>query len=130
VDVQRLHDIEHPRVEFLIGSSVAPEILEIVRSRVATADGPVMVILDSDHSAPHVAAELDQYASLVSPGSLLLVQDGCIDTLPTSRNLRPGPLPAIRDFVSRHPEFEVDQERNERFLITHHPMGWLRRRTD
>jgi cephalosporin hydroxylase len=30
--------------------------------------------------------------------------------------------------LSHHPEFEVDVARSERFLITHHPMGWLRRR--
>ncbi len=42
---------------------------------------------------------------------------------------RPGPLPANRAFLERHPEFEYDRERNEKFLLTHHPLGWLRRRT-
>jgi len=41
---------------------------------------------------------------------------------------RHAPLPANRDFLARHPEFEHDMERNERFLLTHHPVGWLRRR--
>jgi cephalosporin hydroxylase len=88
-----------------------------------------MVILDSDHSQAHVAEELDAYSRFVTPGSLMLVQDGCIDTLPSGRPLRPGPLPAIRDFLGRTDEFELDRERNRRFLITHHPLGWLRRRT-
>ena len=128
VDVERLHELEHPRVTFLIGSSTDGEILDEVRARAASANGPVMVILDSDHSAPHVAAELDAYAPLVTEGSLMLVQDGCIDTLPTARRLRPGPLPSIKAFLARHPEFEVEPERVKRFLISHHPMGWLRRR--
>lgn len=37
------------------------------------------------------------------------------------------PLPAIRELLREHQEFEVDLERSSRFLITHHPSGWLRR---
>jgi cephalosporin hydroxylase len=128
VDIQKMHDRSHPRATFLIGSSTAPEIVEQVRSAAAEAGGPVMVILDSDHSAGHVAGELEAYAPLVTPGSYMLVQDGVIDELPTLRADRPGPLPAIRAFLQGHQEFELDTARTERFLITHHPMGWLRRR--
>ena len=128
VDVLDDHQFEHPGVTFLTGSSVSEEILAQVREAAEEATGPVLVILDSDHAQGHVAAELEAYAPFVSPGSLMLVQDGCIDTLPSSRRLRPGPLPAIREFLPRHPEFELDAERVRRFPITHHPMGWLRRR--
>ena len=93
----------------------------------AAAAGPVFVILDSDHSQVHVARELERYAPLVTPGSYLLVQDGSIDTLGYFKTSRPGPLPAIRDFLQRHPEFRLDRERCDRFLITHHPDGWLQR---
>jgi cephalosporin hydroxylase len=58
----------------------------------------------------------------------MLVQDGVIDELPLFRSGRPGPLPAIHAFLARHPEFEIDRARTERFVITHHPDGWLRRR--
>lgn len=129
VDVVDDHQFAHPGVTFLTGSSVSDQILAHVRRAVDQAVGPVMVILDSDHAQGHVAAELEAYAQFVSPGSLMLVQDGCIDTLPTSRRLRPGPLPAIREFLPQHPEFELDAERAHRFPITHHPMGWLRRST-
>jgi cephalosporin hydroxylase len=127
VDVERLHSLEHPRVEFLIGSSIDPAIVERMRAAVEKADGPVMVILDSDHSESHVAAELELYAPFVTPGSLLHVQDGIIDELFVMRSDRPGPLPAIKRFLAAHPEFTWDRERSEKFLITHHPMGWLRR---
>jgi cephalosporin hydroxylase len=127
-DIERLHDLSHPRVRYLIGSSTAPEVVDVVREAVQAADGPVMVILDSDHSSQHVAAELELYAPFVSPGSFMLVQDGSTDTLGIFRSGRPGPLPAIHDFLRRHPEYEVDRARGERFLITHHPDGWLRRR--
>jgi cephalosporin hydroxylase len=128
VDVERLHDLSHPRLTCLIGSSTSREILEVVRARVAACAGPVMVILDSDHSKDHVRRELECYAPLVTPGSYCLVQDGVIDTLPLFWSLRPGPLPAIEDFLRSSDDFEVDSERCERFLITHHPKGWLRRK--
>ena len=43
------------------------------------------------------------------------------------RKGRPGPLPAIEKYLTNHPEFEIDHERCERFIITHHPKGWLKR---
>jgi cephalosporin hydroxylase len=128
IDVTRMHNLSHPRVTFLTGSSVAPDTIRQVEEAVRSATGPILVILDSDHSAGHVAKELDNYARFVTPGSYLLVQDGVIDVLPAFEIERPGPLPAIRAFLSHHPEFEADLAKSERFLITHHPMGWLRRR--
>ena len=128
VDVEKMHELSHPRVTWLIGSSVDPSIVAEMHKAAIAAGGPVFVILDSDHRAAHVAAELEAYAPMVTPGSYLLVQDGVIDTLPAFRHGRPGPLPAIRAFLERHPEFEVQRALSERFIITHHPMGWLRRR--
>jgi len=127
IDIEKMHDLTHPRVEFIIGSSVAEAVVGRVQAAVAATHGPVMVILDSDHSAGHVSKELELYAPLVSPGSIMLVQDGVIDVLPIFRRGRPGPLPAITSFLRQHPEFERDVERSQRFLITHHPQGWLRK---
>ena len=130
IDIVELHQLDHPRVDFVLGSSTDPAVVDQVRAAAAAADGPVMVILDGDHSRDHVAAELELYAPLVTPGSLLLSQDGIIDELYLFADTRPGPLPANVAFLERHPEFEHDRERNERFLLSHHPMGWLRRRAD
>ena len=130
VDIVDLHELDHPRIEFLHGSSTDPRIVEQVRAAAAAADGPVMVILDGNHDRDHVAAELELYAPMVTPGSLLLSQDGVIDRLELFRDSRPGPLPANREFLARHPEFEHDREREERFLLTHHPLGWMRRRPE
>lgn len=128
VDILELHELEHPRVEFLIGSSTDEAVIERIRAAASEAQGPVMVILDGLHDRDHVARELEIYAPLVTLGSLLLSQDGIIDQLGMFADSRPGPLPANRAFLDQHPEFEYDQERNERFLLTHHPLGWLRRR--
>ena len=128
IDVVKLHNHRHPRVTYLLGSSTAPEIVAEVKARAASVRGPVLVILDSDHSQAHVAAELEIYASLATVGSYCLVQDGVIDTLPMMAGARPGPLGAIESFVAGHGEFEIDHERCERFLISHHPRGWLKRK--
>jgi cephalosporin hydroxylase len=128
IDIEVLHELSHPRVEFLHGSSTDPAVVATARARAEAADGPVMVILDGDHSRGHVAAELELYAPLVTPGSYLLSQDGVIDTMRDFKPFRPGPLGANADFLRRHPEFEHDRERNERFLLSHHPLGWLRRK--
>jgi cephalosporin hydroxylase len=130
IDIECMHDLDHPRIEFIEGSSTDPRVIERVRADAAEDNGPVMVILDSNHSESHVAAELEAYSPLVTLGSLLHVQDGVIDQLTILRYDRPGPLPAIKRFLARHPEFVWERERSERFLITHHPMGWLLRIRD
>lgn len=128
VDIMKAHDLSHPRVTYLIGDCASPEIVQQIRAERDKVTGPVMVVLDSDHSAAHVKKELDAYHSFVTPGSFLHVQDGVIDVLPNLAQSRPGPLVAIEAFVAEHSEFEVDLERSGKFLITHHPKGWLRRK--
>ncbi len=128
IDIERLHQLDHPRIEFLLGSSTDPSVVAKVKAAAEAADGPVMVILDGDHSESHVAQELELYAPLVTSGSWLLSQDGVIDQLGLFADSRPGPLAANRGFLAKHPEFEHDRDRNERLMLTHHPYGWLRRR--
>jgi cephalosporin hydroxylase len=67
VDMERMHELEHPRAEFLIGSSTSDEIAGQIRERAERAAGPVMVVLDSDHAEDHVRRELELYAPLVTP---------------------------------------------------------------
>lgn len=127
-DIERMHTVSHPRITFLQGGSTSPGVVDTMRDAVANSNGAVMVILDSDHSQRHVTQELETYGTFVTPGSLILVQDGVIDTLAMLSADRPGPLPAIREFLRSHPEFEAEHARSEKFLISHHPSGWLRRK--
>jgi cephalosporin hydroxylase len=129
IDIVNKHqDVRHPRITFLDGSSTDPKIVEQVRGAAAEADGPIMVILDGEHARDHVAQELELYGPLVTPGSFLLSQDGSIDEFWLYKDSRPGPLAANRNFLERHPEFEYDRDRNERYGHSHHPLGWMRRR--
>ncbi len=101
------------RVDFLLGSSTAPEIVAEVAQRVAGKRA--LVLLDSLHTKEHVAAELAAYAPLVPPGSYLIVQDTPV-----------GPIEAVDEFLEAHPGWVADDER-ERFRITNTVRGYLRR---
>ncbi len=128
IDIEARAEVDHPRVQFLIGDSTSDEVLEVIRARASELSHKhVLVMLDSDHSRDHVARELDRYAEFVGVGDYILVQDGSIDELWRWRASRPGPLPAIESFVARDGRFEVDEERSGRYLVSHSPKGWLRR---
>jgi cephalosporin hydroxylase len=127
IDIERQADRPpHPRIEYVTGSSVSPKTIDLVEQRVGEASGPVLVVLDSDHHAPHVQAELDTYHRFVTPGSYLIVEDTNINGHPVKPFFGPGPMEAVASFLPRHPEFAVDRSR-ERYLVTHNPGGYLRR---
>lgn len=117
----------HPRITYLPGSSVDPTIVAMVTAR-AQAHERVMVVLDSDHSAPHVTQELEAYAPLVTPRQFLVVEDTNVNGHPVLADWigGPGPMAAVEGFLERYPEFERDIL-CERYLLTMHPKGWLRR---
>lgn len=120
---------QHPRLHFIQGSSVAPEIVAMVQAR-AEALGPspeVMVMLDSDHRLLHVLAELEAYAPLVRPGGYLIAEDTHVKDHPNLPQYGPGPAGAVAFFLARHPDFEVD-ETCTRFMMSQNPGGFLRRR--
>lgn len=127
VDVEpRAGRPEHPRIEYLSGSSIAPEIMSVVEEQARLASR-VMVLLDSDHTCKHVAAELERYAPLVTPGCYLVVEDTNINGHPVLENFGPGPMEAVEEFLPGHPEFEIDADR-EQLMMTFNPSGYLRRR--
>lgn len=121
-----------PWIELVSGSSIDPEIFSKVRTK-ANKYKRIMVCLDSDHTREHVLKELELYAPLVSGGSYCLVFDtsielGQISSAPV-RPWAPGNSPknAVDEFLSQHPEFEVDHEIDMRLLISAAPGGYLRK---
>jgi cephalosporin hydroxylase len=116
----------HDRVTYVRGSSVSPDVVGRL-ARQARGRGPVMVILDSDHSRDHVLAELHAYADLVTPGSYLIVEDTNVNGHPVLPEFGPGPAEAVAAFLAERSDFEVDRSR-ERLLMTFNPGGFLHRR--
>ena len=107
------HPLARKRVDFLLGSSTAPQVVESVRSRVAGKK--VLVLLDSLHTKEHIANELAAYAPMVPVGSYVIVQDTPL-----------GGVAAIREFLAENDQFEVDRDR-ERFVLTNSMLGYLKR---
>ena len=112
------------RVEFIIGSSTAPEVVADVRSRVEGKR--VLLILDSDHSRDHVLDELDAYWDMVPVGSYIIVQDTAANGHPILPEHGPGPWEAVEDFLASNDHFEIDTK-THRMLFTIHPRGYLKR---
>lgn len=115
---------KHPRIDYLIGSSVDPEM--IARIHRAAAGHRVMVILDSDHSEAHVSVELHAYEDLVAVGCYLIVEDSNVNGRPVLPDFGPGPGEAVDGFLATTDDFVVDRDR-ERFLVSLNPGGYLRR---
>jgi len=116
---------QHDRVEYLLGSSTASDIVARVAAESATAER-VLVILDSLHSRAHVLAEMNAYAPFVSPGSYLIVEDTNVNGHPVLPGFGPGPMEAVDDFLRDQPGFVIDSSR-EKFMMTFSPRGYLRR---
>ncbi|QXQ06462.1 cephalosporin hydroxylase family protein [Sphingosinicellaceae bacterium] len=126
------------RITMIEGSSTAPDVVEQVR-RLVGPDDKVMLILDSDHSRDHVAAELAAYADFVTPGSYILSQDGVMQLvagMPRTGSdwATNNPITAVKAFLARRADFELANpprrfdETESTPECSHHPVGWLRRK--
>ncbi len=115
----------HPRVTYVRGSSVRPDIVAAMED-VAGTHPRVMVVLDSDHSKQHVLDELAAYAPLVTQNQFLVVEDTNLNGRPVPIDWKggPGPGPAVDEWLPMHPEFER-AAMAERYLMTFHT--WLRK---
>ncbi len=98
-----------PYITLFEGSSTDASIISAIKQSIKATD-TVMVILDSNHSYSHVAAELNAYSSLITPGSYIVVTDGYMEDLGNTPPGLPGwrsdnPARAARDFVAGNPAF-------------------------
>src|SRR5205814_6665961 len=117
--------VSHPRLTLLVGDSASTAVLDQVRS--ARRDvRTCMVILDSDHHAPHVGRELRAYREFVSVGGYMVVEDTNVNGHPVMPEHGPGPFEAVHSFVAEDPDFAIDKSR-EKFLLTFFPDGYLKR---
>ncbi len=125
---------EHPlrkRITLIEGSSVAPETEKEVK-RLIRGGEKVMVMLDSNHTKDHVLRELELYSPLIAPGSYVVAADGNMEDLcevPGGKPewLKDNPKAAVHEFLTAHPEFEIDPEPT-RLGVTYWPDAYLRRK--
>lgn len=117
-------------VEQIAGDSADPQTVRAVRTAVGDSS-PVVVSLDSDHSAAHVRAEMEAYSALVTPGSYMVAEDTILDWMPSEAPARKRysgtPMESVEDFLTTHRDWQVDRDLESMFAATQHPNGWLRR---
>ena len=125
----------HPmaaRIQMIQGSSVNKEIIRQVYE-VAANYQKILVCLDSNHTHEHVLAELNAYAPLTSKDSYCVVFDTIVENMPKGtypdRDWGPGnnPKTAVWEYIAAHQEFKIDQEIQDKLLITVAPDGYLKR---
>ncbi|MCI8921635.1 MAG: cephalosporin hydroxylase [Acutalibacter sp.] len=124
----------HPmyrKITMLEGSSIHPDIAEQVKE-IASKHKVIMVLLDSCHTADHVLAEMELYGPLVSAGSYMVVYDTLVEFEDKPHADRPwgkgnNPYTAVQAFLQAHGEFSVDEDIEQKIVLTSCPGGWLRR---
>lgn len=117
-------EFEHDRIEFLVGDSIAPEIIEKIKPLVEGMR--TMVLLDSDHRTDYVRREIELYHKFVSQGCYMVVHDTLLGGHPIALEPDMNPYQAVQEFLEKHADFGVDKSR-EKFYATFSPSGWLRR---
>jgi cephalosporin hydroxylase len=128
VEIEK-HPLFH-RIELIEGSSIDESIVAQVRDH---ARGKrCLVILDSNHTADHVARELELYSPFVGAGSYLVVFDTVVEFLPDEFYAdRPwsrgnNPWNSVQAFLATNDRFEVDRELEAKLVLTVAPGGYLR----
>jgi cephalosporin hydroxylase len=124
----------HPmarRISLVEGSSTDESTVRRVRE-LAKGYERVMVVLDSNHTHDHVRRELELYSPLVRRGSYLVVFDTAVEMVPAElfpdRPWGPGnnPMTAVREFLAANDRFVVDEDFDNKLLISVAPSGYLR----
>lgn len=124
----------HPmskRISMIEGSSIDEATIAQVR---AIAEGKkVILVLDSNHTHDHVLAELRAYAPLVAVDSYCVVMDTVVEDMPAEffpdRPWGPGdnPKTAVWEYLKENSDFEIDQQMQDKLLLSVAPDGYLRR---
>lgn len=133
IDADTRADGEAEAVTYWLGDSRAPETvqaaLEWMRFHRITRP---MVVLDGDHSAATVKAELHIYTPWVAAGGYCVVEDGLVRWMPWEWRENGGPyegspLDAIDDFLANQPQWVADDSIEAMSPVTQFPRGWLKR---
>jgi cephalosporin hydroxylase len=128
VDKQPTEMVNGHMIGYLAGNSAAPATAEIVARLVAGRR--CMVTLDSDHSGPHVAREIDLYGPMVSPGCYLVVEDALFGYGTAARaqqglaGMVGSPLDAIVLRLVDDPAWSRDVAIERADPVSQNPAGW------
>jgi cephalosporin hydroxylase len=125
------------RVTMIQGSSASIGAANLVARRIGANDR-VCVFLDSDHAASHVAAELENFGPMVTPGCYLVVAGGNLPDVARAPHgdaawIGDHPGRAVEDFLLRHGEFTRERPAPlyraefDFTQLSYFPATWLRK---
>ena len=120
------------RMRMIEGSSTDKKVIKEIE-KIVKKHKKVLVCLDSLHTHSHVLNELNLYSRFVSEGSYLVAFDTIIEYIPKDFfKDRPwdkgnNPATAVRVFLRDNKNFVVDEEIENKLLITAAPGGYLKR---
>ena len=116
---------QHPRLNYLTGSSIASSIVKEVQQCAANVK-QTLVILDSDHSKNHVLAEMKAYGPIIRAGGYLIVEDTIVNGHPIRPDFGPGPMEAMEEYLQSSSGWVIDRTK-EKFLLSFNRNGYLKR---
>lgn len=119
------------KITMIEGSSTDPKVVKQIL-KIAKNKKMILVVLDSDHTHQHVLDELNLYSPLISKDSYLVVFDTIVESMPKdfvkSRPWSKGnnPMTAVKVFLKSNSNFVVDEEIENKLLLTVGPSGYLK----
>lgn len=94
----------------------------------------VMVILDSDHTEENVLKELNIYSKFLKKNDYLIVCDTFLNFTGKIENERPrmwnnkkNPHTALKKFLKSNSDFKIDQEINNKLLLSCNYNGYIKK---
>jgi cephalosporin hydroxylase len=92
----------------------------------------IMVIEDASHEYKNTLQAIERFAPVVTKDSYLIVEDGIIDALGWTEDYNGGPVKAIKEFLPKHPEFQIDYKWINMFgeNATFNTLGYLLKTND
>jgi len=126
---------KHPmskRISMIQGSAISEDIIEQIKPYTA-GKKTVMVCLDSNHTHAHVLRELELYSPFVTVGSYLVAFDTIVEDLPADLyadrpwSVGDNPKTAVHEFLSTNDDFVINNEIDNKLLVSVAPSGYLKR---
>lgn len=124
-----------PNIQLLESDSTSEEAVKTVRQFVNNQNyrGPVLLVLDSNHTHSHVLKELNCLTPLLPSRSITVVADTIVESMPSHLyENRPwgrgnNPLTALREFLENSREWHVVTKWRRRGLLSEFHDGVIQR---
>jgi len=120
---------KHPLIKIVISDSADLALRDTLMTLRVEYPGTVFAIIDSDHTKPHVLAEMELLRPVLKTGDYLVIEDGNINGHPIYAGWGQGPYEAIEAYTEKHPDdYELDTYRESKFGFTFAVKGYLVRK--